>query len=244
MTVIQGVEVVEWENHRTVYGGPIRGSRRSIAFLRFLEQRLAEEHPDCRLVVIQSAFNVGVEASAGTHDLDAVYDVQIDGMAWGKAQSWLRRQGFLCWHRTPAQGFADHIHGIVAGYTTPVGVYVPGQVTDYYNHAFGLQDMHVPGSDASFHPDPQFVFDYPKWLQENTVTPEDLDKIDARVDRALAPVVRKLDTLLTRSERDAGRDVKLAAGLDALETAVADDATKTQIRNLRKLVADIQEPPA
>jgi hypothetical protein len=72
--------------------------------------RLEKKFPNSRLVILQPCYNRGVEASAGTHDFDGVLDVQITNLDWGKAQSFLRGSGWAAWHRTPAQGFSDHIH--------------------------------------------------------------------------------------------------------------------------------------
>lgn len=61
--------------------------RRTAGHLDSTKERLAEEHPRCRLVIIQPAYNTGVAASAGTHDFDACLDVSIEGMGWWAAQS-------------------------------------------------------------------------------------------------------------------------------------------------------------
>jgi hypothetical protein len=95
------------------------------------------------LRIIQGSFNTTVEVSAGTHDYDAVLDIEIVGMSWYDAQRWLRSQGWAAWVRTPAQGFSYHIHMISIPtykqrWVARVGEYVPGQIDDYYAHEDGL----------------------------------------------------------------------------------------------------------
>jgi hypothetical protein len=249
MTVIGGVPVVTWQGHQTVYGTPVRGSARSIGFLQFLDDEARAQ--GLRVAVIQSAFNTTVPESAGTHDYDACYDLQIVGLSWDDAQSWLRRRGFACWHRTPAQGdWGDHIHGIVLGYTTKVGIYVPGQVTDYHNHALGLAGQHEPGSDPTWHPDPQFVFDYQKWLDERsrdmpgfgdtipgtTVT---YGQLCRRQVRAL-DAVPKLRVQLAQVADDVE---KLGDSATADQVSKFRLAMRDRIKDLRESLEQLQDPP-
>lgn len=149
----------------TIAGRTFRCSERTAAHLTHTIAKLKAAHPKARLVIIQPSYNTTVAASAGTHDKDAVFDFRIDNLDWWAAQRFLRTHGWACWFRhqgiwsNPA---SYHIHAISLGYVAPVGVYVPGQVQDYYNHAFGLKDMHRPGSDTSwFPPDIKAtIFDY------------------------------------------------------------------------------------
>lgn len=166
---------VVWEGHTTIFGGVIKGSRRSVAWLEFIDQECHKKGLVFR--VIQSAYNTGVDASAGTHDFDACYDVFIEGLDWPEMQRFLRARGGGAWWRRPEQGFSNHIHVIVLpeprgshDFTKRVGILVPQQVIDYYNHALGLSSSvggHNPGSDPSWHPDPQPIFDHEKFLRED-----------------------------------------------------------------------------
>lgn len=153
-------ERVTWQGHSTSGGRAVYGSRRSIAHLEATNQAALEEH-GTEVVVIQSAYNTGVEASAGTHDYDAVYDVYLPGVDWRAAQRFLREQGWAAWFREPP-AFSEHIHMVSLGYRTQVGVYVPGQVADYYAHRNGLAGHAL---DESWHPSDidATVFDYPAW---------------------------------------------------------------------------------
>lgn len=151
-------EIVAWEGHTTIFGDPVLGTPRSIAWLQYIWDVVGH------FQVIQSAFHTGYPPSAGTHDRDACYDLsRIDGMDWAETAHALRAHAGAAFHRTVAQGFtSEHIHVIVLGYVDPweppylcgcVGVFVPGQVVDYYNHALGLVDHHDPGEDPTWHPD-------------------------------------------------------------------------------------------
>lgn len=137
---------------------------------------LAKHRYGKEITVIQPCFNTGVSASAGTHNLDAVWDLYIPGVGWWAQQRFFRRNGFACWYRHPPT-FGYHIHGMnlppqeghsrsddfkVHGFK--VGLYVDGgystqgrqvassQIEDYYNHAYGLADHHTPHSDHSWFP--------------------------------------------------------------------------------------------
>lgn len=147
---------------RGVYGQTLYMGRRTAAHLDWTKAELAKVNPAARLVVIQGAYNVGVAASAGTHDKDACLDVQIVGMAWLDAQRFLREHGWAAWYRYPPT-FSEHIHMVSLGCTGPVGIYVPGQIADYYAHRSGLAG-HV--LDGTWHPTniDSTIFDYPGWV--------------------------------------------------------------------------------
>lgn len=152
---------------RSVGGLTFRGGPRLFAHLDRTIAKLKERHPDARLRIFQGAYNTGVAASAGTHDFDNVIDLQIVGLTWAEAQAFMRWTGWACWHRTPAQGFSHHLHAISLPPGIPdnptlaqiqaafkaagerVGEFVPGQVDDYYAHAYGLKGQHRAGSDPS-----------------------------------------------------------------------------------------------
>jgi hypothetical protein len=160
---------------RTTGGKIVKGSFRSIAWLD-RANRIAWRRFGVGLEVIQSAFNVTVKASAGTHDLDACFDIYIPGVDWWTQQRFFRSLGFGCWYRHPPL-FGNHIHGFVLppaeGFYRnddfrlsgiKVGVYVDGgwsqyghlvassQIEDYYDEAFGLSEQHTPGTDNSWFP--------------------------------------------------------------------------------------------
>lgn len=181
----------------TIAGRTFRATRRTAAHLQWTIEQLAAKHPGARLVIIQTCYNTGVEASAGTHDYDAVLDVQIVGLDWFTAQGFLRAHGWAAWVRQPPT-FSFHIHMVSLGYPGRVGIYVPGQVADYYRHALGLKGQHNSGADNTWHPADidSTIFNYPAWLaQEDEVTPEDIDKIADKV------ADRLLDKLSTDSSR-------------------------------------------
>jgi hypothetical protein len=68
------------------------------------------------LNITQGSYNPGgVDASAGTHDGGGALDISVSGMSAATRTTVtrnLRLVGFAAWIRTPAQGFAYHIHAI------------------------------------------------------------------------------------------------------------------------------------
>lgn len=160
---------------KTMYGRPVYGSFRTLCHLDRID-RLARKKYGRGVVVIQSAYNTTVAASAGTHDFDACLDAYIPGVSWWGQQKFFRANGWGAWYRYPPL-FGNHIHMIslperegqsisddyrVHGFK--VGKYVDGghsvygrevtssQLYDYYKRAFGLSNQHTPGSDKSWHP--------------------------------------------------------------------------------------------
>ena len=162
-------------------GKTFRCSRRTAAHLAFTVERLEADHPSAQIQVIQGCYNTTVEASAGTHDFDACLDVAVVNMAWWAAQRFLRECGWAAFYRYPPT-FSHHVHMISLGYPGRVGVYVPGQVADYYNHALGLKGQHNSGSDPSWHPADidSTIFDYEQWRDAHMpLNDDDLAKVRA-----------------------------------------------------------------
>lgn len=61
----------------------------------------------------QGSYSGGVSASAGTHSGGGAIDLApTDPGAYELLVFEMRRVGWAAWHRTPAQGFDPHIHGI------------------------------------------------------------------------------------------------------------------------------------
>lgn len=141
----------------TIFGGPVHGSLRTMACMARLDS-LSIGKFGTGVSFIQSCYNVGVPASAGTHDKDAVLDVWIPGVNPWLQQRFFRANGFPGWYRhCPEFCGNEHYHGLVLPadtwhFRTPVGIFVPGQLTDVHNHAFGLSGEHDRGSDRSWWP--------------------------------------------------------------------------------------------
>lgn len=99
----------------TVAGTTFLSCDRTAAHLAWTVEELKRVHPFARLIILQPCYNTGVQASAGTHDKDAVFDVKIDGLGWWDAQLFLRRCGWAAWFRHTglwASPKAWHIHMI------------------------------------------------------------------------------------------------------------------------------------
>lgn len=202
-------------------------------------QNMADQLDDpSRFRVIQPSFNTGVDASAGTHDFDAVMDWFIVGMTFEDANAHGRRSGLATWTRTPAQGFSLHNHGfpippdgafldrdgkawfrLGGGLATRVGILIPQQLIDYHNDALGLAASvggHTPGSDHQPHPDPQFVFNYEEYIvSEQNI----LDAIHAEGQKTR-------EVVNARAAGDVKRDKAILDAIDALPTG----ATKGDVR--------------
>lgn len=159
----------------TVGGKKFKTSRRIGWHIRWTVAYMKVLHPSWRLEVIQATFS-DADASAGTHNYDAVFDVRIVGATWAKAQAFLRACGWAAWWRKPRYSngrlvWSDHIHmisipkGLPANPTTSqvaakfralgirVGEHVPKQVDGYYAHDYGLAGAIQPNRDPSWFPD-------------------------------------------------------------------------------------------
>lgn len=154
--------MVKW-SQRTTGGKEIKGSLRTIAFLKRMDDR-AQRRFGQGIIVFQGPYNQGVAASAGTHDADAAVDWWIPGIDPWVQQRFARAQGMADWYRHPSL-FSNHQHGFPIpppkgvsrrddfqenGFE--VGLYLGGQNEDYWNGAFGLANQHTPGSDKSWRP--------------------------------------------------------------------------------------------
>lgn len=174
---------------KTMYDRPVYGSFRTLCHLDRLD-RLARKKYGKGIVVIQSAFNTTVAASAGTHDYDCCLDVYIPGVSWWEQQRFFRANGFGGWYRYPplfgnhlhvfslpereGQSISDDykVHGfkvgkyVDGGYSTYGRLVTSSQISDYYNHAFGLSSRHTPNSDRSWFPDDieATIFDLGKYV--------------------------------------------------------------------------------
>lgn len=141
----------------TFGGRTFRAGRRTAAHLAWTQRELTKLSPGALIVVLQSCYHTGFEPSAGTHDGDGVLDVRIIGAAWSepRKQRFLRAHGWADWWRhTGSWANPDdwHHHMVSLGCPGPVGVFVPGQVDDYYRHTFGLKGQHNTDLDKSWFP--------------------------------------------------------------------------------------------
>ncbi len=155
--------MVKW-SRETMYGQTVKGSLRTIAHIDRL-YTLSLRRFDSPFTIIQPPYNTSIPASAGTHDYDAVIDWYIPGVPYWDQQRWARANGMWDWYRATNNMWSNHQHGgtiplqlantragdyAAGGFR--VGIYVPGQLQDYYAHAFGLSGQHNPNSDKSWFP--------------------------------------------------------------------------------------------
>lgn len=167
----------------TTFGGKtFKGSRRTHAHLWETQRRLTIVRPGAIIRTIQPCYNTDVDASAGTHDEDAVVDTEIIGWDdWYAESDFYRSCGWADWVRDPTQGFGWHHHQASRG--TPeffsdgrrrLGIFVPGQLDDFNRHALGLKGQHDSGDDPQcFDAAGRLVhtlspiFDYPAWRRSH-----------------------------------------------------------------------------
>jgi len=201
---------------------------RTFKACRFCAAHIADTADDLAgLRIIQPPWNTGVAASAGTHDRCACFDVAVDGMEWLAAQKALRALGWAAWYRpyTPNL-WGNHIHMVSLGCPAPKGIYVPGQIADYYDHRNGLAGH---ATDPTWHPADinATVFDYPAWLEEHEMNADQ----DAALKQVLATVTRLEQRSVRQAQRISGliRDVRgkvkddaVLAKLDEIEAALGD----------------------
>lgn len=68
--------------------------------------------PGISLQCFQGSYSGGVSASAGSHSGGGAIDLAPSNGDYDTVVHQMRRVGWAAWHRTPAQGFDHHIHGI------------------------------------------------------------------------------------------------------------------------------------
>lgn len=126
-------------------GHTFKASRRTVAHLDYTFAAFAAQFPKARLTILQTCYHDG-PLSAGTHDLDAVFDFGFTGEMyptyqrhtvesdWLRLQRFLRNHGWGCWWRhtgTWAKSSAWHIHAFslpvgLQRFATKVGEFVDG----------------------------------------------------------------------------------------------------------------------
>ncbi|MGH3991069.1 MAG: peptidoglycan-binding domain-containing protein, partial [Pseudonocardiaceae bacterium] len=92
------------------------------------------------LTITQGSYNPGNPGSGGTHDGGGVLDISVSGMSDSTRTTvvrTLRQLGFAAWLRTPAQGFAYHIHAVAIS-DTDMSPAAQHQAGDYYLGMNGL----------------------------------------------------------------------------------------------------------
>lgn len=128
-------------------GHTFHASRRTVAWLDFLIYHFKRTFPKARLVIYQTPYNKGVEASAGSHDWDAVFDFGFTGYIpgltagrkWRRFERFVRTHGGASWwrhtgHWKPRRRW--HLHGFplpvgITKFTTKVGYLVDGGLSIY-----------------------------------------------------------------------------------------------------------------
>ncbi|MFG1646813.1 peptidoglycan-binding protein [Amycolatopsis sp. NPDC049252] len=101
----------------------------------------AENIAGITVSLTQGSYNPGgVDASAGTHDGGGAMDISVSGMSATTRTNLikaLRQVGFAAWYRTPAQGFAYHVHAMAIS-DPDLSSGAQHQTGDYYLGQNGL----------------------------------------------------------------------------------------------------------
>lgn len=120
---------------RTTYGGRTVNQRTRTMLIN------AANEFGSSLTLTQGSYNPGgVSASAGTHDGGGVVDIAVDAYSSTTRANLvqiLRKKGFAAWLRTPAQGFAYHIHAVAIG-DREMSSAAESQVVQYFSGYNGL----------------------------------------------------------------------------------------------------------
>lgn len=119
---------------RTTYGGRTVNERTKVML------QAAAKQFGGPFTLTQGSYNRGVSASAGTHDGGGVVDISVGSMTAARrseAVQCLRKAGFAAWLRTPAQGFAYHIHACAIN-DREMAQSAKNQVQSYFNGRNGL----------------------------------------------------------------------------------------------------------
>ncbi|MFD9891459.1 peptidoglycan-binding protein [Amycolatopsis sp. NPDC059027] len=132
--------VVSAGSHVTYHGVTL--NTRTKAMLVEAEKKLGYQ-----VSLTQGSYNPGgVDASAGTHDGGGAMDISVSGMSTATRTTVLkalRQVGFAAWLRTPAQGFAYHIHAMAIS-DPDLSSGAQHQTGDYY---LGMNGLAGRGAD-------------------------------------------------------------------------------------------------
>lgn len=130
--------------HRLYYGGKLVNVRTKVMLDR-ARGLMSLAGP---FNLTQGSYNRGVSASAGTHDGGGVVDVNTSGLNVNATLRALRQAGFAAWYRTPAEGFAYHIHAVAIG-DREMSSGARQQVSAYFNGRNGLANNRYDTAPAS-----------------------------------------------------------------------------------------------
>lgn len=132
-------------------------NRRTKAMLLWAEDKAGFKFP-----IVQGSYNKGVGASAGTHDLGGVLDVDDEPMTITQRKKMvhaLKDAGFAAWFRPARPGvWGSHVH-MVGINDTSAAPLAKEQVKDYLNGRNGLVGHAL---DKTYRPDPQVVWSWAK----------------------------------------------------------------------------------
>lgn len=170
----------------------------------------------------------GASASATTHEGDA-FDLRL----WDRTAAERNRmihvfRDHACayWERYESQNFDLHAHMVPGPWASPS----PGALNQWQQYLNGTDGLYYAGPDYHYRPSPLV-----------TTPPEDpMADYATQLDR----IERKIDASREREVQIRKRVISIDKGLERLEQAVKDDATKEQVRRVRADLAALSAEDA
>lgn len=199
-------------------GRPLRGTRQMFeCFDR------CNTHLGGKLVPVQGAFNKGVSASAGTHDLAGCWDIRTWNLTHEeilKCGRWFRDHAAAYYYRTTAEGFDPHGHLILLS-DAPMTPETGAQKQDYI---IGRNALATHYADTfPYRPRPLvLIYDY---LGETDMA--DSDEILRKVDRLLEFSRKQWAAERGRDETELKRLAEFRVNAAKRDAALADQLSET-----------------
>jgi GH25 family lysozyme M1 (1,4-beta-N-acetylmuramidase) len=201
---------------------------------------LACDRAKVQPTIVQGAFNAGVSASAGTHDLSGAIDLRSWDLTTDerfRLMKEARLVGWAAWYRTSAQGFDPHMHWVLGG-EKPMHPATQDQWQDYLAGRNGLAG---DGRDDFWRPDPIPTFKFGSVQEDDMFEAEDRQALKdvqdqvAKLAKAFG-VYRVNDR--ERAQKQNEQMNQLEALLEGLDAATPDQVARIreQVKRLRQTV--------
>lgn len=169
-----GSDVILWRGHKC--------TRKDRAFVLSLEKVIGT------LTIFQMGGRTDVDASGQTHARYNVIDYAPRGCTYRYAAHKDRDLGGTGWHRTPAQGFDEHIHTVI-GPGGSASFDAREQWENYLEGGDGLWPLIHHDDPDDYRPRPQVTFSYSQYRRNH------------RLRERIADFTTKIQTLRARRKR-------------------------------------------
>lgn len=225
-------------------GRSLRGTRQI-----FQHFDRVNEYLGGKMVPVQGSFNKGTTASAGTHDLAGAFDVRVWNLT--RSERDLAKRvgrdpqevgGAAWWERTPAQGFDEHFHFVLYG-DSPMTPQTAFQISEYLAGRNGLANRRA---DDFWRPP---VIKKYVYLEDEDMSAADVKQINDKLDMIQERVNEGFANSRDRDKADrerikamfsrtVERQGKLADMITVLINQSEDDATKRDLRAMKKTILE------